>query len=143
MIVDTVAMTRAAPRGVVARSTARSSRRSSRVSSAMTDGCSGRRASFLPACDQAHRRGVVATSTAEGREPDAEIAHGEAVQVPGAATRNLLGLGAQQSGELPFEVQPWVLPDDVSADCVGDFAPDSRPTPGVECMAIALATSSR
>src|SRR5215212_12083868 len=68
-----------------------------------------------------HLHAVAATSTAEGREPDAEVAQGEAVQVPGAATRNLLGLGSQQSGELPLEAQPWVLPDDASADRVGDL----------------------
>ena len=46
--VDTVAITVAAPRGVVARATARLSRRSSLLASAMTGGSSGPPASFLP-----------------------------------------------------------------------------------------------
>jgi hypothetical protein len=36
-----------------------------------------------------------AASTAEGREPNAHVAHGEAVQVPRATTRDLLGLGSE------------------------------------------------
>src|SRR5262249_46171294 len=49
---------------------------------------------------------VAVTSTTEGRKPNAEVAHGEAVQVPGAATRDLLGLGSEKPGELPLEAQP-------------------------------------
>jgi hypothetical protein len=62
---------------------------------------------------------VAVTSTAEGREPNAEVAHGEAVQVPGAAARDLLGLGSEKPGELPLEAQPRVLLDDALADCIG------------------------
>src|SRR6185295_1704274 len=62
---------------------------------------------------------VAVTSLTEGREPDAQVAHGEAVQVPGAATRDLLGLGAEKPGELPLEAQPRVLLDDALADCIG------------------------
>ena len=58
-------------------------------------------------------------STTEGREPNAQVAHGEAVQVPGAATRDLLGLGSEKPGELPLEAQPRVLLDDALADCIG------------------------
>src|SRR4051812_11631116 len=62
---------------------------------------------------------VAVTSTAEGREPNADVAQGEAVQVPGPTTRDLLGLGAEKPGELPLEAQPRVLPDDALADCLG------------------------
>jgi hypothetical protein len=41
------------------------------------------------------------------------------MQVPGAATRDLLGLGSEKSGELPLEAQPRVLLDDALADCIG------------------------
>ena len=58
-------------------------------------------------------------STTEGREPNAEVAHGEAVQVPGAATRDLLGLGSEKPGELPLEAKPRVVLDDALADCIG------------------------
>ena len=58
------------------------------------------------------------TSTTEGREPNAQVAQGEAVQVPGAATRDLLGLGSEKPGELPLEAQPRVLPDDAVAHCI-------------------------
>ena len=59
------------------------------------------------------------TSTTEGREPNAQVAHGEAVQVPGAATGDLLGLGSEKPGELPLEAQPRVFLDDALADCIG------------------------
>jgi hypothetical protein len=68
---------------------------------------------------ECRRLPVGVTSLAEGREPNAQVAHGEAVQVPGAATRDLLGLGSEQPGELPLEAQPRVLPDDALADCIG------------------------
>ena len=55
----------------------------------------------------------------EGREPDAQVAQGEAVQVPGAATRDLLGLGSEKPGELALEAQPRVLLDDALADRIG------------------------
>jgi hypothetical protein len=35
---------------------------------------------------------LLVASTAVGREPNAHVAHGEAVEVPGAATRDLSGL---------------------------------------------------
>ncbi len=41
------------------------------------------------------------------------------MQVPGAATRDLLGLGSEKPGELPLEAQPRVLLDDALADCIG------------------------
>jgi hypothetical protein len=41
------------------------------------------------------------------------------VEVPGAATRDLLGLGSEKPGELPLEAQPRVLVDDALADCIG------------------------
>jgi hypothetical protein len=44
-------------------------------------------------------------STTEGREPDGQVAHGEAIQVPGATTRDLLGLGSEKPGEFPLEAQ--------------------------------------
>src|SRR4051794_13803577 len=66
-----------------------------------------------------HPLRVTVTSIAEGREVNAEVAHGEAVQVPGAATRDLLGLGSEKPGELPLESQPRVLLDDALADCIG------------------------
>src|SRR4051812_4991632 len=69
------------------------------------------------------------TSTAEGREPDAQIAHGEAVQVPGAPARDLLGLGSEKPGELPLEAQPRVLLDDALADGIPvsvSMSPDGR-----------------
>ena len=66
-----------------------------------------------------HPLPVAVTSTTEGREPNAQVAHGEAVQVPGAATRDLLGLGSEKPGELPLEAQPRVLLDDALADCIG------------------------
>src|SRR5215210_1744438 len=59
---------------------------------------------------------VAVTSTTEWREPDAHVARGEAMQVPGAATRDLLGLGPEQPRELPLEAQPRVLLDDAVAD---------------------------
>jgi hypothetical protein len=62
---------------------------------------------------------VAVTSITEGREPNAQVAHGEAVQVPGAATRDLLGLGSKKPGELPLEAQSRVLLDDALADCIG------------------------
>jgi hypothetical protein len=62
---------------------------------------------------------VAVASTTEGREPNAQVAHGEAVQVPGAATRDLLGLGSEKPGELPLEAQPRVLLDHALADCIG------------------------
>jgi hypothetical protein len=62
---------------------------------------------------------VTDTSTGEGREPNAQIAHGEAVQVPSTATRDLLGLGSKKPGELPLEAQPWVLLDDPVAHFIG------------------------
>ena len=62
---------------------------------------------------------AASSSTTEGREPNAQVAHGEAVQVPGAATRDLLGLGSEKPGELPLEAQPRVLLDDALADCIG------------------------
>src|SRR3954454_5154323 len=58
-------------------------------------------------------------SIAEGREPDTQVAQREAVQVPGAATRDLLGLGSQKPGELPPEAQPRVLLDDARSDRIG------------------------
>jgi hypothetical protein len=60
-------------------------------------------------------------SLAEGREPDAQVAHSEPVQVPGAATRDLLGLGSQKRGELAREAQPRVLLNDALADCIGNL----------------------
>jgi hypothetical protein len=66
-----------------------------------------------------HPLPVAVTSTTEGREPNAQVAHGEAVQVPGAATRDLLGLGSEKPGELPLEAQTRVLLDDALADCIG------------------------
>ena len=69
-------------------------------------------------CDPHPLPGAVSSIT-EGREPDAQVAHGEAVQVPGAATRDLLGLGSEKPGELPLEAQPRVLLDDALADCIG------------------------
>src|SRR3954454_1900009 len=62
---------------------------------------------------------LAVTSPTERREPNAQVADGEAVQVPGAATRDLLGLGSQKPGELPLEPQPRVLPDDALADRIG------------------------
>ena len=41
------------------------------------------------------------------------------MQVPGAATRDLLGLGSEKPGELPLEAQPRVLLDDALADRIG------------------------
>jgi hypothetical protein len=67
-----------------------------------------------------HRRlSVRVSSTAERCEPDAQVAHGEPVQVPRATTRNSLGLGSQEPGELPLEAQPGILLDDALPDCVG------------------------
>ena len=66
-----------------------------------------------------HLLPVAVTSITEGREPNAQVAHGEAVQIPGAATRDLLGLGSEKPGELPLEAQPRVLLDDALADCIG------------------------
>jgi arabinan endo-1,5-alpha-L-arabinosidase len=40
-------------------------------------------------------------------------------RLPGAAARDLLGLGAEKPGELPLETQPRVLLDDAPADCIG------------------------
>src|SRR5215208_6485423 len=66
-----------------------------------------------------NRPGTRPRSITEGREPNAQVAHGEAVQVPGAATRDLFGLGSEKPGELTLEAQPRVLPDDALADCIG------------------------
>ena len=41
------------------------------------------------------------------------------MQVPGAATRDLLGLGSEKPGELPLEAQPRVLLHDALADRIG------------------------
>jgi hypothetical protein len=41
------------------------------------------------------------------------------VQIPGAAARDLLGLGSEKAGELPLEARPRVLLDDALADCIG------------------------
>ena len=65
---------------------------------------------------------VAVTSITERREPNAQVAYGEAVQVPGAAARDLLGLGSEKAGELPLEAQPRVLLDDAFADRVGYLA---------------------
>jgi len=64
-------------------------------------------------------RPVAVTATTEGHEPNAQVANGEAVQVPGAATRDLLGLGSEKPGELPLKAQPRVFLDDALADCIG------------------------
>src|SRR4051794_11572151 len=68
---------------------------------------------------RAARLPVAVTSTTEGREPNAQVAQGEAVQVPGTAAGDLLGLRSEQPGELPLEAQPRVLLDDALADCIG------------------------
>ena len=47
------------------------------------------------------------------------VAQGEAVQVPGAATGDLLAPAPEKSGELPLEAQPRVLMDDALADGIG------------------------
>ena len=62
---------------------------------------------------------VAVTSATEGREPNAQVAHGEAVQVPGAATRDLLGLGSEKPGELPLEAEARLLRDDALTECIG------------------------
>ena len=68
-----------------------------------------------------HPLPIADTSTSEGREPNAQVAHREAMQVPGAATRDLPGLGSEKPGELPLEAQPRVLLDDALTDCIGYF----------------------
>src|SRR5919204_2528087 len=61
------------------------------------------------------------SSPFERCEPDADVADREAMQVPRAPARNLLGLGAQQPRELPLEAQPRVLRDYALADGVRDL----------------------
>ena len=73
---------------------------------------------LLPAA-QAPLGPVAVTSTTEGREPDAQVAQGEEVQIPGAATGDLPGLGSEQPGALPLAAQPRVLLDDALANCIG------------------------
>jgi hypothetical protein len=51
-------------------------------------------------------------SAAERSEPYRHVSEREAVQVPGATVRDLLGLGSQQRGELPLESDPRVVLDD-------------------------------
>ena len=71
---------------------------------------------------------VAVTSITEGGEPNGYVAQGEAVQVPGAAVGDLLGLGSEKPGELPLEAQPRVLLNDAVADCIGYLGrPGARP----------------
>src|SRR5918996_940302 len=65
------------------------------------------------------RQAAVFSSNHGRARAECQVAYGEAVQVPGAATRDLLGLGSEKPGELPLEAQPWVLLDDSLADCIG------------------------
>jgi len=62
---------------------------------------------------------VAVASITERGESNGYIAQGEAVQVPGAAVGDLLGLGSEKPGELPLEAQPRVLLNDAVADCIG------------------------
>lgn len=57
-------------------------------------------------------------SAAERSDPDAHIAQGEAVQVPGPPVSNSRGLISEQSGELPLETRPWVVLDDLGANFI-------------------------
>jgi hypothetical protein len=59
------------------------------------------------------------SSPAEGRETNAQVAHGEPVQEPPATPRDLLGFGPPQPGELPLEAQPRVVPNDAPPNGVG------------------------
>src|SRR5262249_34732172 len=63
-----------------------------------------------------------ATSITEGREPNGQVAHGEPAQIPGAATRDLPGLGAEKPGERPLEAQPRAFLADGLADLIGYLA---------------------
>jgi hypothetical protein len=60
-------------------------------------------------------------STAERREANAQVAHGEPVQVPRATTRNSLGFYSEQPGELPLEAHAGELLDNALPDCVGNL----------------------
>lgn len=64
---------------------------------------------------------VFVTSFMEGRELDAYVVHGEAMQVSGAAMRDLFGFGLEKFGEFLFEAQLWVFLDDALVDGVGYF----------------------
>src|SRR3954453_12985195 len=59
--------------------------------------------------------------TAEGREPNRQIAPREAVQVPHTPTRNSLGFGSNEYCELALETQARVLPNHTVTDRVGDL----------------------